>query len=347
MLRCILAKIIDKIKRWFYKRITLILTPILTWLVARVLISIIVGRSPRRYEWFRNWWLLILSLVLLAIGLGLVLGFNLAGLESVRWTLSALVQAGAAIMGIFFVALGLLWNQANQENERLRDLIPNYMNIISPSVTHHTKDFIDIIGISAGLIGIAGDSAERFKKENKKTFAECIFSLITLSKAALTYFNKQATEKLENDGLVYDINFSDEEKRRMNNQANRLSDNAVEFFDYLYHLETQINVLKHYARQEVDNSAFYSEILHKARKRDRAYESLWQLRFVNYFRRKGIIIISAMWLTCISIGLMILFAVDKIAGNLLPYLASVPLAIGVAAIGVTLSLGFRAMYTGR
>ncbi len=331
-----------KIKRWFIKATT----PIVVYIAVRIIVRAIFNPSPR-YEWFRNWWLLILSLVLLAIGLGLVLGFNLVGLESVRWTLSALVQAGAAIMGIFFVALGLLWNQANQENERLRGLVPYYMTSISPSQTKHTKEFIDLLETSVGSVVLTGDRAKRIKETNKKTFTKCCFSLITLSKTALMYLNEQATENLEDYGSVYDINFSDEEKHRMNNQANQLSDNAVEFFDYLYNLETQINALIYDARQEVNNSIFYSQILHKARKRDRAYESLRQLRFVNYFRRKGIIIISAMWLTCISIGLMILFAVDKIAGNLLPYLASVPLAIGVAAIGVTLSLGFRAMYTGR
>lgn len=294
-------------------------------------------------EWFNDWWLLVLSVLLLSIGLWIVLGFQLVSVESARWTLSALVQAGAALMGIFYVALGLLWNQANQETDRLLNLVPEYMRQISPCHTTDVHSFIDFLGQLSGLTDTQDHSV-------KMVLRECGIRLLVLEEVALRYLNETTTRSLRKDirdSLGIDLN--DEEEKRIERDKFRISVDTAAFFSYLGGLEQNVDSLRRVGVLQwgdflkMRDSSFYTEILHKARTFDRVYVSLWKLRFINNFKGKGIVIISALWLTCLTLGLLTSFALDKIPTNLLPYVSSVPLAIGVIAIGTTLSFGFRAM----
>lgn len=150
-------------------------------------------------------------------------------------------------------------------------------------------------------------------------------------------------------GLNTGITCTREEDSRIQSDRIRIVIDAMAFFKYLEGLETDLDSairLKAFepsAGYKIKKSEFYTNVLHKARRQDRVYVSLWKLRFINYFKGKGIVIISALWLTCLVFGLFTLFALDKIPIDILPYIASLPLAIGVIAIGTTLSLGFRAM----
>lgn len=294
-------------------------------------------------EWFNDWWLLVLSVLLLSIGLWIVLGFQLVSVESARWTLSALVQAGAALMGIFYVALGLLWNQANQETDRLLNLVPEYMRQISPSQTTNVHSFIDFLGQLSGLTDTQDHSV-------KMVLRECCIRLLALRGVALRYLNETTTISLRKDirdSLGIDLN--DEEEERIERDEFRISVDTAAFFSYLGRLEQNVDSLRRVGVLQwgdfvkMRNSGFYAKILHKARTFDRVYVSLWKLRFINNFKGKGIVIISALWLTCLTLGLLTSFALDRIPTNLLPYVSSVPLVIGVIAIGTTLSFGFRAM----
>jgi|GEM_PF-6260231 len=293
-------------------------------------------------EWFGNWWLLILSLILLALGLYFIFTFQLVGIESARWALSALVQAGAALVGIFYVAMGILWNQANQETERLLSLIPSYMERLSPSGAN-VRSFINLLAQSVGSI----TTQEQKVQEALRT---CCIRLLALSSAALRYLNETTTGNLRQFiGDSLGIDFTDEEEKRIERDNFRISLDATAFFSYLARLEECIDTVKRFGVldirhfQEINSSRFYHNVLHRARRLDRAYVSLWKLRFIDYFRGKGIMIISALWLICLTTGLMTLFALDGIPADILPYIASIPLAIGVIAMGFTLSLGFRAM----
>ncbi len=295
-------------------------------------------------DWFNNWWLLVLSIILLTLGLGLILGFQLVSLESTRWTMSALVQAGAALMGIFYVALGLLWNQANQESDRLLNLIPEYMIKICPSQGTTIKSFILVLAQGVGNI-------DTQKQEVKEILRNCCVRLLALSGAALKYLNEVTTGNLRKEiGDSLGIDLTDEEEERIEHANFRISIDATAFFRYLEGLETDIGSLKRLGAfklwsdvLKINQCVFYTQVLHKARRYDRVYVSLWKLRFINYFKGKGIVIISTLWLACLALGLFTLFALDKIPINLLPYIASLPLAIGVIAIGTTLTFGFRAM----
>ena len=121
------------------------------------------------------------------------------------------------------------------------------------------------------------------------------------------------------------------------------------FFSYLSRLEQNVDALRIKGVIEwgdslkMRNGGLYAKILHKARTFDRVYVSLWKLRFINEFKGKGIIIISTLWLTCLTLGLLTLFTLDRIPIRLLPYVSSLPLAIGVIAMGTTLSFGFSAL----
>lgn len=294
-------------------------------------------------EWLNDWWLLVLSIVLLGLGLWLALNFSLVSIESARWTMSALVQAGAALMGIFYVALGLLWAQANQETERLLALVPEYMRQISPSQTTNVHSFIDLLSQLSGLADTQDHSV-------KIILRECCIRLLALRGVALRYLNEITTRSLRKhirDNLGIDLN--DEEEKRIERDEFRISVDTAAFFSYLGRLEQNVDSLRRAGVLQwgdfvkMRNSGFYAKILHKARAFDRVYVSLWKLRFINYFKGRGIIIISVLWLTCLTLGLLTLFTLDRIPTRLLPYISSVPLAIGVIAIGTTLSFGFRAM----
>ena len=294
-------------------------------------------------DWLIDWWLLVLSLVLLALGLGLILGFQLVSVESTRWTMSALVQAGAALIGIFYVALGLLWNQANQEKEKLIKVLPAYMEKISPSQGTTLKSFIQILAKSIGDIG----SQERTIQWRIK---ECCLLLVALSESALSFLKESTTRSLQEDIKdTIGIEFSDLEEEQITKESLRIRLNDISFFSTLNGVYWYVDNIIRAAKINwtdmlaIENSVFYKDVLLRASRIDRASDSLWKLSFINYFKGKGIVIISTLWLTCLALGLFTLFALDKIPINLLPYLASLPLAIGVIAIGTTLTFGFRAM----
>ena len=294
-------------------------------------------------EWFNDWWLLVLSAILLGLGLWIALDFRLVSIESARWTLSALVQAGAALMGIFYVAMGLLWTQANQETERLLELVPDYMRQISPLQTQNVLSFINFLSQLSGLADTQDHSV-------KMLLRECCIRLLVLRGVSLRYLNEttpSSPRKDIRDKLGIDLN--DEEEKRIERDEFRITVDTAAFFSYLGRLEQTVDALRIKGVFQwgdfvkMRNSGFYTRILHKARTFDRVYVSLWKLRFINEFKGKGIIIISALWLTCLTLGLLTLFTLDRIPTSLFPYISSVPLALGVIAIGTTLSFGFRAM----
>jgi len=87
----------------------------------------------------------------------------------------------------------------------------------------------------------------------------------------------------------------------------------------------------------------FAESIRQAQREDRVGTSLQRIQFFRYFGGKGLKVISLMWLICLTFGLLMLVSLDRIPENSLAYLVSIPIAIGVLAVGTTLSLGLRAM----
>ena len=82
----------------------------------------------RRGTLARQWFLAgVGGIAITLFWLWLVILLPDASEESARWTLSAIVQAAAAIIGTTFVALTFIWREAQQAGERLRLLRSTYL----------------------------------------------------------------------------------------------------------------------------------------------------------------------------------------------------------------------------
>lgn len=219
-------------------------------------------------------------------------------------------------------------------------------------------DYMAELSLSRGttlrsFISLLVESIRTVNTQNKEAhnrLIDCFIRLIALSEAAFRYQNEIPTISFRKQiGLGSGLNFTEKENSRIQMDILRISIDAVAFFEYLRSLNSDVdsairlNTFEMNTGYKIRKSDFYTNFLHKARTQDRVYVSLWKLRFVIYFKGKGIVIISALWLTCLVLGLFTLFALDKIPINILPHIASLSLVIGVIAIGTTLAFGFRAM----
>lgn len=288
-------------------------------------------------ELFSDWWLLILSLVLVAISLPLVLGFRLIEPESARWTLSALVQAGAALIGIFFVALSLLWNQATREREKLRGLMEFYMGEFWEEAQADME-------IRRTLSELSKDRSDRSSKDIREKVVDCSQRLVVLEYARTLYSTGGLTlDQLLIRAHTYGLLIDEGLKDKLNHKAIQLSLSEIAFFKYLLDFDDKLSVLASELKLESKGSPFLSQALWRARRVDTVGVSLSRIYFFNSFVGNGLKVVSLMWLLCLTIGLFLLVSLDRIPNHILPCLTSATVAIGVVALGTTLSLGFRAM----
>lgn len=284
----------------------------------------------------KDWWLVVLTFILLAAGLGMVLGFQLIGLESARWALSTLVQAGGALLGIFFVALGLLWSQANQEEERLKELQPSYMDLLSPQSKA-------LLSLRRAFVNAANDSAFQSSADRMKSLRDCYWRLAALSYASILYRGGTVLPvELLPQATDFGLSVTDETERTLRTTAFTLSFDEAGFFRYLLDFGNRLSVLKRHLKL-VGEQELFAESMRRAQREDRVGMSLQRIQFFRYFGGKGLKVISLMWLICLIFGLLTLLALDRIPEDSLAYLVSIPIALGVMAVGITLSLGLRAI----
>lgn len=300
--------------------------------------------------WFYDWWLLVVSLALLAIGLGLVLYFELIGLESARWALSALVQAGAALIGIFFVALSILWQQATQERVKLRGLMDDYISTFS-------SDTVAVADLLKTLSEVVKGDVFRSSERVRKWVADCFTRIVVLQYAASLYAGKEGSleeliekvpvEELTERAPVQELRFSKWDigftEWRIKDKASDISRDETLFFDYLLAFDTVLSLLARELKLKHKGSFFISETLHRARSIDHVGTSTYKIRFFKAFSGASLKAIASMWLLSLVTGLFVLVAIDSIPANLLTPFALTPISIGVVAIGTTLSLGFSAV----
>lgn len=287
-------------------------------------------------ELFSDWWLLILSLVLVAISLPLVLGFRLIEPESARWTLSALVQAGAALIGIFFVALSLLWNQATREREKLRGLMEFYMGVFSKEAEADKE-----IRGTLSELSRSRDCAD----DIRGMIVDCSKRLVVLeyARTLYSYSTSVTPHELLLQANTYGLPINKKMENEVRNKATQLSYSEIAFFNYLLLFGDKLSELSRELQLESRGSRHLSEALWRARRVDTVGMSLNRINFFNRFVGKGLKIVSLMWLLCLTIGLLLLVSLDRIPNHILPCLTSATVAIGVAALGMTLSLVFRAV----
>lgn len=284
----------------------------------------------------KDWWLIVVTFFMLAAGLGVVLGFQLIGLESARWALSTLVQAGGALLGIFFVALGLLWGQANREEERLKELQPSYMDLLAPQSTV-------LLSVRQALVDAANDNAFQSSEDRMNSLRDCYWRLAALSYASILYRGGTVLpDELLPHATDFGLSVNDEAERALRTTAFELSFDETGFFRYLLDFGNRLSVLRRHLKL-VGEQELFAESMRRAQREDRVGTSLQRIQFFRYFGGKGLTAISLMWLICLTFGLLMLVALDRIPENSLPYLVSIPIAIGVMAVGITLSLGLRAL----
>ena len=278
----------------------------------------------------------MLAFFLLVVGLGVVLGFQLIELESARSALSALVQAGGALLGIFFVALGVLWGQANREEERLRELQHSYMDLLSPQSTA-------LLSVRRALVDATNDNAFQSSEDRMNSLRDCYWRLAALSYGSILYHGGTVLpDELLPQATDFGLSVNDETERTLRTTAFELSSDETRFFRYLLDFGNRLSVLRRHLKLAGEQEPF-AESIRQAQREDRVGTSLQRIQFFRYFGGKGLKVISLMWLICLTFGLLMLVSLDRIPENSLAYLVSIPIAIGVLAVGTTLSLGLRAM----
>jgi len=75
-------------------------------------------------------------------------------------------------------------------------------------------------------------------------------------------------------------------------------------------------------------------MMYKARIIDEVAENMSKINFFRELSGNKLKAISFMWLLCLSVGLLMLVALDSIPVSLV----MIPMILGIAAIGVTLSV---------
>jgi hypothetical protein len=297
-------------------------------------------------DWLSDWWLLLVAFVLLAVGLGLIQRFELIGFESARWTLSALVQAGAALIGILFVALGLLWNQANQEREKLRGLMEGYVGSFAPNTVAVIDLHRTLCEAYRTTISDTSDFSQYYERAKMQLLKDTIENLIVLVYTAAHYLDVKVPLKEFLIGSHLEAFPTEEMEKYYSSNAVKLCTNEFRFFAHLMQFDDKLSLLADYAKLKNKGSPDMAEVLRRARSVDRVGDSIYRLRFFQAFTGRGLKAISCMWLLCIAIGILILLSIDRIPPNLLSGLAAIPIAVGIIAVGITLSLGLRAIRSG-
>jgi hypothetical protein len=140
----------------------------------------------------------------------------------------------------------------------------------------------------------------------------------------------------------FGLRVTDETERTLRTTAFALSFDETRFFRYLLDFGNRLSVLRRHLRL-ADEPELFAEEMRRAQREERVGMSLQRIQFFRYFGGKGLKAISVMWLICLTSGLLMLVALDRIPEDSVPYLVSIPIAIGVMALGTTLSLGLRAM----
>lgn len=309
------------------------------------LVDMLVVYAIRGYvqDWLSTWWLLLVALFLLAVGLVLIQRFELIGFESARWTLSALVQAGAALIGILFVAIGLLWSQANQEREKLGRLMEGYVLSFAPD----TVAVIDLHRTLCEAYRTAFPAFPDFSKYSERVkmqlLKDVFRSLMVLVYTASHYLDVKVPAQKFFVGSPVEGLTSEAMENNYKFDAIMLFANEFRFFTHLMQFDHKLSLLADDLKLNNKGSPDLAEVLHRARSVDRVGVSLYRLRFFQAFTGGGLKVISCMWLLCIATGMLILLSIDRIPPNLLSGLVAVPVAMGIIAVGITLSLGLRAI----
>ena len=164
-----------------------------------------------------------------------------------------------------------------------------------------------------------------------------------MSYASILYYGETVLpDELLPHAADFGLSLNDETDSRLRSTAFELSSDETGFFRYLLDFGNRLLLLRRHLKL-VGEEELFADSMRRAQREDRVGISLQRIQFFSYFGGKSLKVISVMWLICLTFGLLMLVALDRIPEHSLPYLVSIPIAIGVIAVGITLSLGLRAL----
>jgi hypothetical protein len=202
-----------------------------------------------------------------------------------------------------------------------------------------------LLSLRQALTDAANDNAFQSSAERMKSLQDCYWRLAVLSYAAILYRGGTVLPgELLTQADDFGIIVKDDTERTLRTEAFMLTSDEEKFFRYFLDFGNRLSVLRRHLKMAGEPEIF-TEGIRRAQREDRIGMSLQRIQFFGYFSGRGLKVISLMWLVCLTFGLLILMALDKIPESVLGYLVAIPMAIGFLAIGTTLSLGLRAMHS--
>lgn len=280
--------------------------------------------------------ILIIATLCLLFVVWFFLLFPYSDLNAARWTLSALVQSVAALVGLMIVAITFLWTQAITEENNLRRLKDKYMCILMsmrdtrdhwfPKVSfieQLRQDYFEKIKSNS-----LPDEIFPYKHKNYKNHKDLFLEICALAVLGQSYFNVDTeTHKQQVDAHVQDLSL-DDECISVTWRSLIMKANVIDFFFVLYDIFNPANlVLDKLNQGRTLSDKIWNELIN-----DNIDLGLERIR--RFRRFKGTLFkmnIFAFIFTMV-VGLGVLSSLSESHFN--PNLLLLPMTLGIISIGL-------------
>jgi len=244
-----------------------------------------------------------------------------AGVDSARWTLSALVQGAAAILGTTFVGFTFVWNEAERSIDQLRRLRPEFVSRLAAQ----TNDWKTTDGEGKPVSALVSD-LERMRRlivqkmrdgefrddddlllyTEYDSHADHLIEISALCKAllAMTFMDPhwEQRERIDNDLRTAGVS-EDEIAVDMYWREGDIKANPVEFFD----VATDIFSITNFVPPNVDEECgrFLDEIVEMT-ERDDIDGFLRRIKLMRRMRRGPFKLTMLLLIAAVAWGLIVL-----------------------------------------
>lgn len=287
---------------------------------------------------FSNYWISILIIGILAVLFIIWLSNFLpySDIDAARWTLSALTQSVAALVGLIIVSITLLWSQAITEENNLRKMKKKYLWILmnmytepapmpekGPIIEQLRRDYFEKIK-SESLFG----KVFPYKHKKYKDHIDLFLEICALTEFFYSYSDVGGgTRQPQIDTELKVLSLANK-STMVYMRSLILKGHVVEFFDVLYNIFTPANL----ALDELKHGRALSNKIWHHFLNDNIDLGLERIR--RFRRFKGIffkINIFAFILT-LAVGLLVLSSLSDL--NFTPYALLPPMTLGLISIAL-------------
>lgn len=284
-------------------------------------------------RFFSKYWIFLILGILFV--LWFIFGLPNSDLNSARWTLSALVQSIAALVGLIIVSITFLWTQAITEEANLRRLKDKYMCIL---MYMHDKR---CIGLEVSFIEqLRQDYFEKIKsnslpdeifpqKHNShKNHKDLFLEICSLAELAQSYFNiDKETHKQRVDTDLKAINLS-QKSTSVYKRSLIMKGNVVDFFLVLYDIFTPDNLTLGKLNQgRTISDKVWNELMN-----DNIDLGLERIRRFRKFKGTFFKINIFAFILCLVVGLLVLSSLSD--SHFTPSLLLLPMILGIISIAL-------------